>query len=258
MNTQLTPEQRKQRIETALKITGVGVVGFLVAPFVLTAIGGILGLAIAAGISFTAVNMLPWFALKVSNWRLKAIKSEAMKNPVETLQTEYVKKESALKEFKENIRIFAGQVLGFGDQVKQYVKEGLEDAQVYVDQLGKMKKLLEIRQQKYQEAKQALEEFADTIEKTNRKWKMALAAMAMNEAAGQMEGDAFDKICIETALESVQTKLNQSFADLEIALLDNVEKSEQKKVEMASVVNDNKTQTVVNSAFNNAVRATSR
>jgi hypothetical protein len=258
MNKQLTPEQRKQRIEAALKIVGVGVVGFLVAPFILTAIGGILGLAIAAGISFTAVNMLPWFALKISNWRLKAIKSEAMKNPVETLQTEYIKKEAALKTFKENIRIFAGQVLTFGDQVKQYVKEGLEDAQVYVEQLGKMKKLLEIRQQRYQEAKQALEEFADTIERTDRKWKMALAAMAMNEAAGQMEGDAFDKICIETALESVQTKLNQSFADLEIALLDNAEKSEQKKIEMSSVVNDNKVQSAVNTAFTNAVRATSR
>jgi hypothetical protein len=252
MNKQLTPEQRKQRIETVLKITGVGVVGFLVAPFILTAIGGIVGLAIAAGISFTAVNMLPWFALKVSNWRLKAIKSEAMKNPVETLQTEYIKKEVALKEFKENIRIFAGQVLGFGDQVKQYVKEGLEDAQVYVEQLGKMKKLLEIRQQRYQEAKQALEEFADTIEKTNRKWKMALAAMAMNEAAGQMDGDAFDKICIETALESVQTRLNQSFADLEIALLENSEKTEQKKIEMPTVLNDMKTQHTVNSAFERA------
>lgn len=258
MSKQLTPEQRKQRIETTLKIAGVGVVGFLVAPFVLTAIGGILGLAIAAGISFTAVNMLPWFALKVSNWRLKAIKSEAMKNPVETLQTEYIKKESALKEFKENIRIFAGQVLTFGDQVKQYVKEGLEDAQTYVEQLGKMKKLLEIRQQKYQDARAALEEFSRTIEKTDRKWKMALAAMAMNEAAGQMEGDAFDKICIETALESVQTKLNQSFADLEIALLENTEKVEQKQtVNVASVENDNKTQSTVNAAFNNAVRARS-
>lgn len=258
MNKQLTPEQRKQRIETALKITGVGVVGFLVAPFVLAAIGGILGLTIAAGISFIIVNMLPWFALKVSNWRLKAIKNEAMKNPVETLQTEYVKKEEALKTFKENIRIFAGQVLNFGDQVKQYVKEGLEDAETYVEQLGKMKKLLEIRQQKYQEAKDALEEFSRTIEKTDRKWKMALAAMAMNEAAGQMEGDAFDKICIETALESVQTKLNQSFADLEIALLENNEKVEQKQINVATIANDNKTQTIVNTAFNNAVRTTSR
>lgn len=259
MSKQLTPEQRKQRIETVCKIAGVGVVGFLVAPFVLTAIGGIVGLAIAAGISFTAINMLPWVALKVSNWRLKAIKSEAMKNPVETLQTKYVKKEQALKEFKENIRIFAGQVLTFGEQVNQYVKDGLEDYQVYVDQLAKMKKLLENRQQKYLTAKQALAEFADTIEKTNRKWKMALASITMNETAGQLDGDAFDKICIETALESVQTKLNQSFADLEIALLEDNEKVEQNKtVNVATVTNDVKTQTAVNNAFTNAVRATSR
>jgi hypothetical protein len=258
MSNQLTPEQRKQRIETTLKVAGVGVVGFLVAPFVLTAIGGILGLATAAGISFVAVNMVPWFALKISNWRLKAIKNEAMKNPVETLQTEYVKKETALKEFKENIQIFAGQVLNFGDQVKQYVREGIEDAQTYVEQLDKMKKLLELRKQKYQDAKEALEEFSRTIEKTDRKWKMALAAMAMNEAAGQMDGDAFDKICIETALESVQTKLNQSFAELEIAVWENSDKEQKQTVNVESVERDNKTQTTVNNAFNNAVRTTHR
>lgn len=256
MSKQLTPEQKKQRIETGLKVAGVAVVGFLVAPFVLTAIGGILGLAIAAGISFTAVNMLPWFALKISNLCLKAIKSEAMKNPVETLQTEYIKKEKALNEFKENIRTFSGQVLTFDDQVKQYVKGGLDDAQTYVEQLGKMKKLLELRQQKYDEAKEALKDFSKTIEQTNVKWKMALSALAMNEAAGQMEGDAFDKICIETALESVQTKLNQSFADLEIALMENTEKKQTMNV--ASVEQDNKTQSTVNAAFTNAVRSTSR
>jgi len=83
-----------------------------------------------------------------------------------------------------------------------------------------MKQLLELRNQKYQEAKDTLKEFEETIQRTDRKWKMACAAAAMNEAAGQLDGDVFDKICIETALDSVQNKLNQSFADLEIALLD--------------------------------------
>lgn len=221
MSTELTPEQRKQRVETTLKVVGVGVVGFLVAPFVLTAIGGILGLAVAAGLSFAAINFVSYFSLKMANWKLKAIKHEAMKNPVETLQTKYVEKDKALKAFKENIRIFAGQVLTFGDQVNQYVKDKLDDAPTYVEQLKKMKQLLELRQAKYQEAVQALAQFAKTIEQTDRKWKMACAAMAMNEAAGQMEGDVFDKICIETALDSVQQKLNQSFADLEVALMDN-------------------------------------
>lgn len=235
MSKQLTPEQRKQRLEMILKVLGVGVVGFFVAPFILSAIGGIIGLTIAAALSFVAINMVGWFSLKVANWRLKALKHEAMKNPVETLQTKYIEKEEALKAFKENIRIFAGQVLTFGDQVKQYVKDGIDDAQTYVEQLGKMKQLLELRQQKYKEAQEALSQFAKTIEQTDRKWKMACAAMAMNEAAGQMEGDAFDKICIETALDSVQTKLNQSFADLEVALLDS---EKEKTVKQQTLVQD--------------------
>lgn len=104
--------------------------------------------------------------------------------------------------------------------MKQYVKEGLDDAPTYVGQLAKMKRLLQLRQEKYQDATNTLDEFDKTIKRTNRKWKMACAAVKMNEAAGSMEGDVFDKICIETSLESVQTKLNEAFADLEISLLD--------------------------------------
>ena len=231
MNTQLTPEQRKERTELAVKIVGLLGVCLVLGPLATTIAAGLGALAAllvgAAGI-FTVWKFLPWFAMKIGNWRLKAIKSEAMKNPVETLQNQLVEKQMALEAFKEQIRVFAGQILTFGDQVKQYVKEGLEDAPVYVEQLGKMKKLLEMRQERYQQAKQTLSEFTETIQRTDRKWKMACAAAAMNEAAGQIEGDVFDKICIETALDSVQQKLNQSFADLEIALLD--DESEKKKL----------------------------
>jgi hypothetical protein len=113
-----------------------------------------------------------------------------------------------------------GQVAAFSDQVKKYVKDGLEDSDVYVEQLRKMKQLLELREQKFSEAQDALVAFSETIQRTDKKWKMACAASAMNEAAGQMDGDVFDKICIETALDSVQSKLNESFADLDLALLD--------------------------------------
>ena len=223
MSKNLTPEQRKKRTEMLVKIVGLLGISLVLGPFslvILHGLGALVALVGAAIVCVTAVNFLPWFAMKLANWRLKAIKSEAMKNPVETLQNEYVKKQEALGSFKENIRIFAGQVLSFADQVKQYVKDGLEDADVYTEQLSKMRQLLKLRQDKYSEAQQTLAEFAETIQRTDRKWKMACAAMKMNEAAGQMAGDAFDKICIETALDSVQTKLNQSFADLEVALLD--------------------------------------
>ena len=229
-------EQKRKRIEMLVKILGLGVVGFFVAPFVLLSIQGILGLAVAFGLSAGILSFVPFFAMKLANWRLKAIKWEAGQNPVETLQNEYNKKMDALAKFQENIRMFTTQVLTFADQVKQYVKDGLEDADVYKGQLAKMKQLLELRQQKYQEAQDTLAEFQETIQRTDRKWKMACAAAKMNEAAGEIEGDVFDKICVETALDSVQNKLNQSFADLEIALLDDDKAKKAVKAKMPNMV----------------------
>ena len=226
---ELTLQTRRNRIETGVKVVGLAVAGFVVAPFIYVAIQGIIGLAVAATVSLGIVYATPAVASSLANWRLKLIKAEAMRNPVETLQNQYVKKQQALEEFREQIRIFSAQVLTFADQVKQYVQEGLDDAPTYVDQLAKMKRLLQIRQDKYQDAKTTLSEFSETIKRTDRKWKMACAAVKMNEAAGSMEGDVFDKICIETSLESVQTKLNEAFADLEISLLDD-DKEKAKKL----------------------------
>lgn len=226
---ELNDQVRRKRIETTVKVIGLAVAGFVVAPFVYIAIQGLVGLAVAGILSLAIVYATPAIAAKLANWRLKLLKAEAMKNPVETLQNQYVKKTQSLGEFREQIRIFSAQVLTFADQVKQYVKDGLDDAPTYVEQLEKMKRLLQLRQEKYQEATHTLEEFAETIKRTDRKWKMACAAVKMNEAAGSMEGDVFDKICIETSLESVQTKLNEAFADLEISLLDD-DKEKAKKL----------------------------
>lgn len=229
MNTQLTPEQRKQRTETIVKVVGLLGICLVLGPLyftILHGLGAIAALFVGAGVIYTVNKFLPWMAMVIGNARLKAIKAEAMKNPVETLQNQLVKKRDALAEFKNQIRVFAGQVLSFTDQVNQYVKEGLEDAHVYVEQLKKMNQLLKIRQEKCKQAEVMLEEFAESIQRTDRKWKMALAAQAMNEAAGEIAGDVFDQICIETSVNAVQDKLNESMADLEIALMDEENKRE--------------------------------
>jgi hypothetical protein len=223
MSQNLTPEQRKQRTELIVKSVGLLGLCLILGPFfftILHGLGAIAALFVGGVAVFTAVKFLPWLGMVIGNARLKAIKAEAMKNPVETLQNQLVKKREALDQFKDQIRIFAGQVLSFTDQVKQYVKEGLEDAQVYVEQLSKMNQLLKIRQEKCKQAEVMLVEFEESIERTDRKWKMALAAQAMNEAAGEIAGDVFDKICIETSVNAVQDKLNESMADLEMALMD--------------------------------------
>jgi hypothetical protein len=230
MNKQLTPEQRKARLQFGLNLVVLGIVAAFVGPFavaILHGLGVLLAVGITVGIAWVAMKFLGVFTLMIANASLKAIKAEAMRNPVETLQTEYVKKQSALAQFKQQLGKFIAEVNNFEAKVREYVKNQLEDADIYVGQLHKMQHLQELRKQKYIDAEDSLADFAEAIRRTDTKWKMACAAQHMNEAAGEMEGDVFDKICIETAIESVQTKLNQSFADLDLALLDDANAKKQ-------------------------------
>jgi hypothetical protein len=223
MSNQLTPEQRSSRIRMAVQGILLAGLALIVGPLfftILHGLGAIAALITAAGVITTVWKFIPYLGMVVGNWRLKAIKSEAAKNPIETLQNQFNEKTKAIQAFKQQIEIFYGKYLTFQDTVKSYVAEGNEDAQTYVEQLAKMKRLFEIRKEKYRQSEAALEEFEKTIQQTDRRWKMALAAQDMNRAAGLISGDVFDKICIETAITSVQDRLNESFGELEMALID--------------------------------------
>lgn len=213
-------DAKRKRIEMAFKVGALGLVGFVVSPFVFIAIKGMIGLLIAGGIGLGVVYMAPAWGRTFANWRLTAIKFEARKNPVETLQNLLNKKTEAAKVYHDQLVTFKAKKKGFSAQVKQYESEGIEDLPIYQEQLAQMNQLEAMKDQKYQEAMAMLDEFAKTIERTQKKWDMACAAAAMNEAAGQVGGDVFDKICQDTAMDAVQEKMNQSFAELDMAFLD--------------------------------------
>jgi len=223
MNESQLQEKRK-RIERMVK---GGVAGFAV----IIALGFVSGLIIAgvqalfaivfAGIAgVTLVNLAPLVAFKFSNWRLKELKAEASKNPIETLQNQYGERHDALLRFKSAIETFVGEVKGFKDKLEGFKVQFPADAPKFEDQLNQMVKLLHIRKEKYKEAKGQLELFDQEISRAKAIWEMGLAAVAMNKASGDMEGDFMAKIKVETALDSVTSSMNMAFAELETSLLD--------------------------------------
>lgn len=218
MNT--TPEVKRKRIEMAIKVLGLGVAGFIVAPFVFIAVKGLLGLALAAAVGYGIIYFTPVVASMIANWRLKAIKAEAMRNPVETLQNDYLKRQNALDEFKTAIVTFSAEVKNFADRLVNFSKQYPAEADKFKDQLSKMRQLLDLRQRKYQGAQDSLAAYSLEIEKAGAIWEMGQAAAKMNEAAGMSEDDWLAKIQTETALNSIQKNLNEAFAELEIAVLD--------------------------------------
>jgi hypothetical protein len=218
MNVNL--ESKRKNIERVVKVLGLLVAGFVVAPFVFIAIKGLIGLALAAVVGWGIVFFTPVVAAMMANWRLKALKAEAARNPVETLQNDYAKRQTALAEFRQAIVTFSGEVKNFADKLVDFVKQYPAEAAKFKEQLSKMKQLLALRQKKYTQAQESLVAYELEIQKAGAIWEMGCAAAKMNEAAGMTEDDFLAKIQTETALNSIQTNLNEAFADLEISLLD--------------------------------------
>jgi len=213
-------ERKRQKIETAVKIVGALVIGFVIAPFIFIAIKGLLGLIAAAIVSLVAINLTPWFSAKLANWRLKAIKNEAAKNPIETMENEYKDKVKMLWRMKDSIRVFYGSVRTFHGKLDGFKRDFPQDSKQFDDQYSAMMQLLELRKAKYEEAKLGLTKFESVINRAKAIWEMAQEAAKMRNAAGADVDAFYSKLKVEYALDSVTSNMNKAFGDLELALMD--------------------------------------
>lgn len=220
MEQNYSPEQRRERTEKVVKVLLLLFVGLGVAPYIFFAIKGLIGLAVAAVVGVAMVQFAPVVASLIANWRLKMLKDEAARNPVETLQNDYGRRVQALGEFRNAITTFSAAVKDFASKLSGFKDNYPKDADLYDDQLDKMKKLLTLRTKKYQDAKDSLEEYSAEIDKAKAIWEMGQSAAEMNKAAGVGDDDFLAKIMKDTAIDSVQKSMNSAFADLEISLLD--------------------------------------
>ncbi len=213
-------EQKRQRIEKWAKIIGLATAGFLFAPFAVATISGLASLITVGIIGLLTVNVgVPWFAMKLANWRLKVLKAEAAENPIETLENQYKERETALFEIRNNLQEFHGVVQSLYDEIKEHNSKYPNRPSQFQEKYEKMKQLLAIRGQKYKQAQANLKAFAEIIEEKRSDWKVALAAAKANKLANVGE-DFMSKLMSDTAVDSVQNSLNTAFAELEVSLLD--------------------------------------
>lgn len=211
---------RRQKIEAVAK----GVVAFVgcvvVAPIVFLAIKGLVGLIVAGVIGLGVINLAPVIAFKLGNWRLAAIKAEAAKNPIETLEQDYAERQQALSNFKHAITTFSAAVQTFKDKLEGFSIKFPKDTDKFNDQFSKMKKLLDVRKHRYKEAEAALDQYSSEIDRAKAIWAMGQEAAKMNAAAGMTDEDFLAKLKQETAMDSVTTSMNTAFAELETSLME--------------------------------------
>lgn len=213
-------ELKRKKIETIVKVAAVLGISFIAGPFILVTLQGLIGLIVAAVIVLFGINVFaPWFAVKMANWRLQALKAEAAKNPIETLENQYAQKETALAGIRDNIKEFSSVVRTLADEIRAHNEKYPDRPSQFVEKFKNMKALFELRKAKYLKAKDNLAAFAVLIEEKRSDWKIFQMTNKASKLANVGE-DFQNKLLQDTAVSAIQDGLNFSFAELDASLLD--------------------------------------
>ncbi len=220
MNTTIDLESRRKRIETFAKIGGLCVAGFFFAPIAILTIKGLISLLVVGAIGLVTVNVgIPWMAVSLANWRLKALKAAAAANPIEMLENLYGQRETALVKIRDNIKQSYAVLQNLYSQIQEHNDHYPNSPSQYLEKYNKLKSLIELRGKKYKTAQANLAHFSEVIDEKRSDWKIAQTMAEASKLANVGE-DFQSKLLKDTALSTVQDGLNLAFSELETSLLD--------------------------------------
>lgn len=217
-----TPDQRAKRWGTFAKIAAVAVFGFFVAPFILQSIAGLIGVAVLGVTALVLWSLLPVVGSMAANLRLKLIKAEAARNPVETLEAELHRQMGELDARKTAIGELNGEILTFGDKLEGIAARYGKNDSAYIklsQQLSDLKRVLANREEKWKLAYAQLKRFEEEIDRAGMIWEAAQAAARAQESSGLSDAEFFAKLKTETSLDAIQTSFNNALASLDTSLM---------------------------------------
>jgi archaellum component FlaC len=221
-------EAKKAKLGNWVKGGTLGVTGLVVAPVILMVLGGVIGLIVSAAIGFLAVQLAPYFAQKVANYKyrlmdaeridhIKKVTAAAAENPIETLTSMLIEKKKAFQTFKTSVETGVTVRSNFANKVEKFKQKYPARAPEFEKQLQRMTDMVEQKKVALKEAQSSLDLGDQKLEEMKAYYEMSKDAIEMNRAAGMDTGDAFEKLKADTACDAVFTQMNAAFAQLEVA-----------------------------------------
>jgi hypothetical protein len=220
MKMPLTAEQRQQRFKAVVSMIGLVLLGLIVAPIILTAIKGLLGLIVCVAILGVCWAAYQPVVMMLANWKLKMIKAEAWRNPTETLRHDYGKRENALNRTKERLAEMNGRIRAFKSTINGLrPKLGQAKLNEMLATAQQLDALYRNRVKKYEDARVKLGEFATLIEQAAAEWEASVAARDVTAAFSTGE-DPLSQLKVSESLNAIQANLGAAMAALDTDLAD--------------------------------------
>jgi chromosome segregation ATPase len=209
-------EKHKKKLMLAgIGVSAIAVFGVL-STIIFSALKGLVAFAAFGIVGGTLIAFTPWFTMKLTNWRLKAIKHEARTNPIETQENILIQRLSAWKETEKKIRDFSGAVEAFRIKAQRFAQKYPDKAEEYNLQHRRMQQLLDLRKQRLKEAADGLNMMRDALEEQKARYEMALEALKVERASDTIDANSvMDSLKIKEAMDSVDLTVSRAFSELE-------------------------------------------
>ena len=195
----------------------IGVVVGLVSPFIFMMVQGIAGLIVAGFLGLLAVNLAPVLSMKLANWKVKGIVSEARENPIETLTNLLLEKREAFRKFTEAVINQVSSLKTFERKSNEFAKTYPARAGEFQAQVEAMRTMVEKQQQALEAAKEAIYQGEQKLTEMTAFWEMSQIAQAANKTANMNNGDQFEQLKLNTSFDAVFNSVNLAFAQMEVA-----------------------------------------
>lgn len=217
----------------------------VIAPLAVTGLIGALALAGIGVVGLVAINGFPVLATRLANAKaealiveanrhLAALKAEAAKNPIETLQNEQRQKHKELAKELRSIQEFDAEVENLRTTIEGVGLTSPLAKRKGDEALRAMDLKLRYRRLMYTRAQDAVSLGDAKVEEAEALWRVAMAAQRADAASGEGKSDVFRKIMEDTAYESVATQVNMAIAGLRTSLLkDDVTEAEVLQLEQS-------------------------
>jgi len=214
------PEAKRKRIARRWKVGIALVIGVVAAPFVIAGIEGLAGLFVIWVMGTVGLQLAPVISMKVANWKIKAIKAEAEKNPIETMENIYKDKSVAIQDGDDKIVAFEGRFRTYMDQLEQF-KDAHPTKAARFEQIGKtMLAGLHRMKKKQRIAKAEQKAYWEKVVEAKAIFAMALAAQAVSELSADAEQQVFQQIKEQVAFDTINNTFNSAVAAMSLDLED--------------------------------------
>lgn len=180
-------------------------------------LGSLVASIATIAIGAAALAAAPVFSMKLANWRNRAIKDEATKNPIETLENLLLAKRQAFKQFAASVADAVTARNNFATKVEGYKKRNPARAPEFERALERMTDAVDKKKRALNDAQNAIEQGEAKLSEMRDYWEMSQALLDANAKTSLDTGDLYAKMKEDTASDAVVASVNRAFAELEVA-----------------------------------------